>query len=99
MADLHYLAGDADRFAVIDTETTGLYTSDRIVEIAILTIGLDGKIIDNWETLIQPERHIGAAEIHGITPSMVVHAPILGQVAGDIADRLDGACVVGHNVC
>ncbi len=95
---LRDLAGNANRFVIIDTETTGLRNSDRIVEIAILTMSLDGEITDSWETLIQPERHVGAAEIHGITPSMLVNAPIFKQVAGDIAERLDGACVVGHYV-
>ncbi len=95
---LRWLAQDADRFAVLDTETTGLYNSDRIVEIAIVTMSLDGKITDIWETLIQPERDIGAAEIHGVTAGMVVHAPLFREVAGDVAERLDGACVVGHYV-
>lgn len=95
---LRWLAQDADRFAVLDTETTGLYNSDRIVEIAIVTMSLDGKITDIWETLIQPERDIGAAEIHGVTAGMVIHAPLFREVAGDVAERLDGACVVGHYV-
>lgn len=98
MAELRHLAGDANRFAVIDTETTGVYNHDRIIDIAILTMGLDGKITDRWGTLIQPEGRMGATEIHGITPSMVEHAPVLGQVAEGIAERLHGACLVGHNV-
>ena len=31
---------------MIDTETTGLYSSDRIVEISIVTLSLDGDVVD-----------------------------------------------------
>jgi DNA polymerase III epsilon subunit-like protein len=35
------LAG-VDRIAVIDVETTGLYSNDRIVELAIVTMDAEG---------------------------------------------------------
>lgn len=92
------LAGGADRFVVVDTETTGIYTSDRIVEIALLTLSLDGELIDSFDTLIQPQRDVSASHIHGITASMVVSAPTFADVAGDIAVRLNGACLVAHNL-
>lgn len=88
----------ADRFVVVDTETTGLTNNDRIVEIAILTVDMDGNITEKWETLIQPERDVGPVDIHGISADMVLHAPLFREIAGDIAERLDGACIVGHNV-
>lgn len=97
MPTLRLLARDADRFAVVDTETTGLYNSDRVIEIGIVTVNLQGEIEDRWETLVQPERDIGAITVHGITASMLTHAPLFQEVAGDIAARLHGACLVGHN--
>ena len=95
---LEKLAPRSDRFCVMDVETTGVYNKDRVVEIAIVTINKQGEIVEEWETLIQPERHMGATEIHGITPTMLTQAPCFADVIGDIAERLDGAYLVGHNV-
>lgn len=96
---LKQLAGGADRFAIVDTETTGLTPyEDSIVEIAIITIGLDGKVTDRWDTLIRPKRRMGATHIHKIKSSQVLTAPTFRQVSGDIAERLNGACLVAHNV-
>jgi DNA polymerase III subunit epsilon len=83
---------------VIDTETTGLYSSDRIVEISIVTLSLDGDVVDIFDTLVQPERDVSATHIHGITASMVASAPTFADVAGDVAVRLDGACLAAHNL-
>jgi DNA polymerase-3 subunit epsilon len=85
------LFGDADRIAVIDVETTGLYKSDRVVEIAIVTLDGDGAITDEFDTLINPARDVGPTWIHRITPSMVSSAPLFADVAGHIAARVHGA--------
>ena len=95
---LERLAPRSDRFCVMDVETTGVYNKDRVVEVAIVTINKQGEIVEKWETLIQPERDIGATEVHGITASMLIQAPCFADVIGDIAERLDGAYLVGHNV-
>jgi DNA polymerase-3 subunit epsilon len=92
------LFGDADRIAVIDVETTGLYNKDRIVEIAIVTLDADGVITNEFETLINPARDVGPTWIHQITPSMVSSAPLFADVAGHIAARVHGAVCVGHNL-
>ena len=63
------IAGDADRIAVIDAETTGVYNSDRVVEIGIVTMSLDGDIVDEWETLVHPARDVGPSWLHQITAS------------------------------
>ncbi len=97
-ANLHDVSGGADRVVVLDTETTGLYNSDRVVEIALVTMSLDGEVVDRWETLIQPERDVSAGHIHGITASMVQDAPTFDEIAGDVAVRLHGACVAAHNL-
>lgn len=92
------LFGDADRIAVIDVETTGLYTKDRVVEIAIVTLNADGVITDEFDTLINPSRDVGPTWIHQITPSMVQGAPLFSDVAGHVAARVHGAVCVGHNL-
>lgn len=98
LQDLRPVAGGADRVVVLDTETTGVYPTDRIVEIALVTLSLDGEVLDVWDTLVQPERDIGATFVHGITASMVAGAPTFADVAGDVAVRLEGACVAAHNL-
>lgn len=69
--NLHRCAGGADRFVIVDTETTGVYPADRIVEIALITLSLSGEVVDVFETLINPGRDVAASHIHGITASMV----------------------------
>lgn len=88
---------DGERLAVLDTETTGFSKTDRIVEIAALTV-VDGEIVDEFDTLLQPQRDPGPVHIHGITPSMVQAAPRFADVVHDIAVRLDGAVLVAHNI-
>ena len=57
---------------VIDCETTGLGSHDRIVEIAALTLDpRTWELTDEYDTLINPERDVGPVGIHGITASMV----------------------------
>lgn len=85
------------RWAVIDTETTGFSRHDRIVEFACVTV-LDGQIVEEYETLVQPNRDPGPVHIHGVTPSMLEAAPEFESVAGDIATRLHGALLVAHNI-
>jgi DNA polymerase-3 subunit epsilon len=95
---LERLAGGADRFVVVDTETTGVYPTDRIVEVAIVTLDLAGNVVEVWDTLVNPLRDVSATHIHGITATMVRDAPTFEMIAGDVAVRLHGACLVAHNV-
>jgi len=86
--------------AVLDVETTGLRpeSGDRVVEIAIAR-SVGGRILDTYQTLINPERTMGAGaqRVHGISDAMVADAPIFREIAPQVLDRLDGAIMVGHN--
>ena len=87
------------RGAVFDTETTGLYNKDRIVEIGIVVVDLrTGEKLDEFETLLNPQRDVGPTHIHGITASMVAKAPRFSDVIPDISKFLDGAVLVAHNL-
>ena len=88
---------DGERLAVLDTETTGFAKADRVVEVAVLTVVGD-EIVDEFDTLLQPQREPGPVHIHGITPGMLQAAPRFAEVAHDIAVRLDGAVLVAHNI-
>lgn len=90
----------AHRFAVVDLETTGIFHSrhDRVLEVAVVVMQADGRIEDEFVTLVNPNRDVGPTRLHGITASDVASAPTFQEVAGDVLDRMGGAVVAGHNV-
>lgn len=87
------------RIAVVDVETTGFSPrrGDRVLEIAI--IGLtDGQITDEFSSLVNPQRDVGATHVHGITAEDVYSAPTFSDLAGDLMERLDGSVTIAaHN--
>lgn len=92
------LLRDVDRIAVIDVETTGLFSDDRVVEVAVVTLDRDGGIIDEFECLINPLRDPGPTWLHGLTPSVLRDAPLFEDIALHVAALLDGAIVAAHNL-
>ncbi|GAA4749223.1 hypothetical protein GCM10023217_19330 [Gordonia alkaliphila] len=91
------LLGSAPAVVVIDVETTGLGRSDRIVEIAMVTLNEHGVVVDEFATMVNPHRDVGASWIHGITASMLADAPTFADIAEAVASRIDGAIVAAHN--
>ena len=91
-------AGIADRIAVVDTETTGVYNNDRILEVAVVTLDLNGNVIDRWDTLVNARRDVGPTWIHGITPTMLADAPTFEEIADELTTRLHGAILCAHNL-
>lgn len=92
------LLGSADRLVVVDVETTGFYKTDRIVEVAAVTVDRCGEVIDEWDTLVNPERDVGPVHVHGISATMVSVAPHFDEIAEALARRLDGAVLAAHNL-
>ncbi len=84
------------QYVILDTETTGLFKNDRIVEIGAIVIQGDD-ILEEWSTLVNPNRDLGPMHIHGITPSMVSMAPGFAEIANDLARLLNGRTLVCHN--
>lgn len=85
--------------AFIDLEATGVnFSSDRIVEIAIVRVGVDGTR-QVKRKLINPEIPIpaGATDIHGITDDMVKDAPTFKQAGNEIKQFLDNCDLGGYN--
>ncbi|MDQ2880932.1 MAG: exonuclease domain-containing protein [Actinomycetota bacterium] len=72
-------------FAVVDTETTGLFPGyrHRIVEVAMIHLDLDGTVTDEWSTLLNPNRDLGPQAIHGIRAADIRRAPRFEQIVGD----------------
>jgi DNA polymerase-3 subunit epsilon len=88
------------KIAVIDVETTGLFPSkDRVVEIAVVLVALDGNRLGQFSSLVNPERDVGPTSIHGLTAKDVYSAPRFGELAGHLISVLEGVvAIAGHNV-
>ena len=86
-------------YAVVEIATTGFSprAGDRIVEISIARVDAEGRIEDEYSTLLDPGRDVGPVFSHGISNIDVLEAPRFEQVAGDVMAWLDGAIVVAHN--
>lgn len=84
---------------VLDTETTGLdYTKEKMVEFAAVRLE-NGKIKDEFQTLINPEQHIrkSSMAIHGITQEMVADAPTEAEIMPKILEFIGDYPIVAHN--
>jgi len=83
----------------IDVETTGIdIVKDRIVEIAILKIHIDGTEEENVQR-INPGIPISeeAKRIHGITNEDVANEPSFKEAAKNIAKFIEGCDLAGFN--
>jgi DNA polymerase-3 subunit epsilon len=84
---------------VLDLETTGMnIVTDRIVEIALLKINIDGSeeeklMLINPEMPIPPE----VSQIHGITDDDVKDKPAFREVAKTLAKFIEGCDLCGFN--
>jgi len=98
MSEVYDTVGELD-LAVVDVETTGFAAqgADRIVEIAVVRLSAEGERLDEFETLVNPQRDVGPTKIHGISALDVREAPLFADVAGDVAARMQGAVFVAHN--
>lgn len=88
-----------DRFWVVDVEGNGA-TPSEIIELALVEVNdlhLTGRS-HRW--LIKPRQPIKAlaTQIHGLTNELVAHAPSIDDLAGEVAQLLNGVPIVGHNV-
>jgi len=84
----------------LDIETTGLDNeTDAILEIGAVRF-TGSEIIDTFETLINPQRHIPyhIQQLTGIHPNDVQNAPTIESVLPDLQDFVGDAPVIGHNI-
>ena len=85
-----------------DCETTGVSDKDRIVELAYVVLDEDLNVIDEGESLIDPEMSIpsGASAVNGITDDMVADAPTIEQymtIVKSMPLHYDDAVFIAHN--
>lgn len=82
-----------------DLETTGKYPiSSEICEIAAVKYR-DGKIIDEFQTLILPKHPMGheVIAIHGITNEMVAAAPSIESKISEFSKFVEGTVMMAHH--
>ncbi|MEV0523961.1 TerD family protein [Streptomyces sp. NPDC050439] len=91
--------GDYARdWALVDVETSGLMARrDRVLSVAVVTIGPDGEQTGEFSTLLNPGCDPGPVEVHGLTVERLRGAPTFDQVAGRIATMLQDRVLVAHN--
>lgn len=83
---------------ICDIEATGLDTDRDMIEIALITFE-DEKVVDVYETLINPLRTIPEyiSNLTSITNRDLQLAPKFYEVADAIRMRVEGAVFVSHN--
>ncbi|MEM9593016.1 MAG: 3'-5' exonuclease [Acidobacteriota bacterium] len=85
-------------FVVFDVETTGLVPrADPIVEIAAVKVTLNEEPRVLLDTLVHPQRSMGATEIHGITLQDVQGAPTFSKLVEPLLALFAGRVLVAHN--
>ncbi|MEW1867366.1 TerD family protein [Streptomyces caelestis] len=85
-------------WALIDVETSGLIARrDRVLSVAVITIGPDGEQTGEFSTLLNPGCDPGPVEVHGLTVERLQGAPTFDQVAGRIGSMLQDRVLVAHN--
>ncbi|MDO8362277.1 MAG: 3'-5' exonuclease [Actinomycetota bacterium] len=92
----------AQRFAVVDVETSGLsIRRDNVLQVGVVLVDGEGTVLDRWSSLLAPRRRwwfrVGPTELHGIRRRHVRQAPPASQVLTELGTRLDGARFVAHN--
>jgi DNA polymerase III subunit epsilon len=91
----------ASRLVVLDTETTGLNTSDgnRILEIGCVEL-IDRRLTgNNFHVYINPQRESeeGALRVHGLTSEFLSTKPVFAQIVSAFLDYIQGAELIIHN--
>lgn len=96
--DLTSLDGYAHDWALVDVETSGLIARrDRVLSVAVVTIGPDGEQTGEFSTLLDPGCDPGPVDVHGLTAERLRGAPAFGQVAERIGAMLQNRVLVAHN--
>ena len=88
-------------YAIVDVETTGGFASGghRVTEVAAVRLRGDGSFVDEYTTLVNPQRPIPPfiTRLTRITHAMAERAPRFRDIAEHVRGILDGAVFVAHN--
>lgn len=83
-------------FTVVDVETANASRAS-ICQIGVTKVA-DGRIVEQWETKVNPEEWFDFfnIRIHGITAEDVQGAPILPDLRGKLGELLEGGVLVSY---
>ncbi|MGA5472509.1 TerD family protein [Streptomyces arboris] len=96
--DVSGLRDYAFDWALVDVETSGVIARrDRVLSVAVVTIGPDGEQTGEFSTLLNPGCDPGPVHVHGLTAERLLGAPTFEQVAGRIGALLQDRVLVAHN--
>ena len=91
-------------YAVLDTETTGFLTKDRVVEVSVQRVAMDGRPPEPiFSSMVNPGQGVNmsseAATLTGITNDMIHAAgvPSFSDVHPVLMKQLEGCVIVAHN--
>jgi len=87
-----------DGWVVVDVETSGFRPGHaRVLSVAALALDPDGNIERSVVSLLNPGVDPGPTHVHGLTSEMLEDQPTFGDIAGDLAELMDGRTLVAHN--
>ncbi len=88
-------------YVVVDVETTGgsAARGHRVTEVALLAVAHDGRVLEEFTTLVNPERPIPSfiSSLTNISWDMVRDAPCFREIAHNVERMLEGRVFVAHN--
>ena len=92
----------AERFAVVDVETSGLSVQrHHVLQVGVVVVNGNGDVLDRYSSLVAPRSkwffRVGPTKIHGIRRRDARRAPDGALVLTELARRLEGARFVAHN--
>lgn len=86
----------------IDTETTGLYTAagDRICEIGLIVANSKLEMVEQYDSLINPQRPISpeAYRVNRISQADLEGAPLFADLVSRLSSFVSDRIIVGHNI-
>jgi DNA polymerase III subunit epsilon len=90
---------ESGTFTVVDLETTGGSTEDRILEVGAVRVERN-RLTREFSSLVNPGIPIPpfVSSMTGIKESMIAHAPSFDQIAEEFLAFLGDSVVVAHNL-
>lgn len=86
---------DKNKVVILDTETTGFYKSDQVIELGI--IDLDGNILFEEKFLPTVPINIGASQVHGMTKQDLLQCGSWKDYHDTISNILKDKIVLAYN--
>jgi len=90
----------SDGFVFLDTETTGLSSNDRVIDIALIQTSSSGNLEKTFDSLLYGDGSSGGSRlvaIHHISNEMLTNARHFAEAWVEIEPLLKNRIVVAHN--